>query len=149
MKRSQLFGYCLAILLLVTFFGFGVTGDSPHNYDGIYTRRVNDFILSANSNYTTYFGSVGAEDATKVAFDNEGNTLLIGQSQSDEIPTTTGVIQEDRTGGDEPFIAKFSPSGELIFCTYLGGSAYEHITAINTDSSNNILVSGHTQSTFA
>ncbi|MHA1481240.1 MAG: hypothetical protein ACTSQZ_07450, partial [Candidatus Thorarchaeota archaeon] len=104
------------------------------------------FSLAADSNYTTYFGSVGAEDATKIAFDREGNTILIGQSQSDGMPTTTGVFQETRSGGDEPFIAKFSPAGDLIFCTYLGGAGYEHITSVNTDSDNNILVSGHTQS---
>ncbi len=110
--------------------------------------QINEtYTIAADSNYTTYFGSTGAEDATKIAFDREGNTLLIGQSQSDDMPTTTGVIQETRSGGDEPFIAKFSPAGDLIFCTYLGGSSYEHITSVNTDSDNNILVSGHTQST--
>ncbi|MHA1927734.1 MAG: SBBP repeat-containing protein [Candidatus Thorarchaeota archaeon] len=137
----------VALLLSATILVGNIPTSSTHAEAPLNEIGLNYYTLSADSNFTTYFGSTGAEDATKVAFDNDGNTLLIGQSQSNEMPTTTGVFQENRAGSDEPFIAKFSPSGALIFCTYLGGSSYEHITSINIDSSNNILVSGHTQST--
>ncbi|MHA1927733.1 MAG: SBBP repeat-containing protein [Candidatus Thorarchaeota archaeon] len=142
-SRTVLYTAVFACLICLSCF----VGSSQTEIVGVTDAENNTFSFSANSNYTTYFGSTGSEDATKVAFDNEGNTLLIGQSQSDDMPTTDGAYQVDRTGGDEPFIAKFTPAGDLVFCTYLGGSQYEHITSIIADADNNIVVGGTTQST--
>ncbi|MFX1484144.1 MAG: SBBP repeat-containing protein, partial [Promethearchaeota archaeon] len=46
------------------------------------------FILAVDPTFITYFGGSSTEDATKVAFDNEGNTILIGQTQSTNLPVT-------------------------------------------------------------
>jgi len=108
---------------------------------------ADQFELSQTSNYITYFGGTNIEDATKVAFDNEGNTILIGQTQSTNLPVTSNAFQSEDGGGDwDAFIAKFSPTGALLFCSYLGGIGYEHITAINVDADNNMVVAGTTES---
>ncbi|MHA1948862.1 MAG: hypothetical protein ACXAAO_06350 [Candidatus Thorarchaeota archaeon] len=108
---------------------------------------ASQFIPAVGPTFITYFGGSNVEDATKVAFDNDGNTILIGQTQSDNLPTTDDAFQPDEGGGDwDAFIAKFSPLGELLFCSYLGGTEYEHITAINVDNDNNMIVAGTTMS---
>jgi len=107
-----------------------------------------DFEISQASDYITYFGGSLAEDATKVAFDNSGNTILIGQTSSTDLPVTSSAFQSTYGGGDwDAFIAKFSPAGDLLFSSYLGGSGYEHITVVNVDAENNMVVAGTTGST--
>ncbi|MFW9813121.1 MAG: hypothetical protein ACFFF9_11745 [Candidatus Thorarchaeota archaeon] len=109
---------------------------------------ANQFVPAIGSTFITFFGGSNFEDATKVAFDNDGNTILIGQTQSDNLNTTDNAFQPDEGGGDwDAFIAKFNPMGELAFCSYLGGTDYEHITSVNVDVDNNIVVAGTTAST--
>lgn len=108
---------------------------------------TNTFVISDDPDFITLFGGSNYEDATKIAFDNEGNTILIGQTQSSNIPVTDNAFQSENGGGDwDAFIAKFSPVGELLFCSYFGGSAYEHVTAINVDAENNMIIAGTTGS---
>ncbi|MGY5863998.1 MAG: hypothetical protein RTV41_05305 [Candidatus Thorarchaeota archaeon] len=111
------------------------------------SAAANQYVPAIGSIFITYFGGSNNEDATKVAFDNEGNTILIGQTLSNNLNTTDNAFQPDEGGGDwDAFIAKFSPMGELLFCSYLGGTGYEHITAVNVDADNNMVVAGTTAS---
>ncbi|TFH04984.1 MAG: hypothetical protein E4H14_13625 [Candidatus Thorarchaeota archaeon] len=104
-------------------------------------------LIAQTSAYSTYFGGTDGEDATKVAFDNEGNTILIGQTPSDDFPTTAGALQDTYGGGDwDGFIAKFNSAGNLLYSSYLGGTGYEHVTSVNIDSGNNIVLTGTTGS---
>ncbi|MHA2359551.1 MAG: hypothetical protein ACXAB5_04715 [Candidatus Thorarchaeota archaeon] len=104
------------------------------------------FISSAGPTFITYFGGTSSEDATKVAFDNEGNTILIGQTMSTNLPVTNDSFQSEGGGNWDAFIAKFSPMGDLLFCSYIGGAGYEHVTAVNIDDDNNMIVAGTTMS---
>jgi len=111
------------------------------------STAANQFVPALGPTFITYFGGSNFEDATKVAFDNEGNTILIGQTQSNNLNTTENAFQPDEGGGDwDAFIAKFSPMGELLFSSYLGGTGYEHITSVNVDSNNNMVIAGTTAS---
>ena len=51
-----------------------------------------------------------------------------------------------RTYTPDALITKFSPSGERLWSTYLGGSDEETVTALATDSNGDIYVSGSTMS---
>ena len=104
-------------------------------------------VVAQGSQYSTYIGGSMGEDATKVTFDNEGNTILIGQTPSDDFPVTDDAIQSEYGGGGwDAYVAKFSPSGDLLYSTYLGGDGYEHVTTVNVDSQNNMILAGTTES---
>ncbi len=107
-----------------------------------------DFEIAEEPEFTTYFGGPDSEDATKIAMDAEGSTILIGQTTSDEFPTTEGAIQETYAGGDDAFIVKFNSDGSLNFSTLLGGAGYEHITTVTVDDDLSIIVAGTTQSSL-
>ncbi len=117
---------------------------------GIYLPTISaNPMIAQTSTYSTYIGGTEGEDATKVAFDNEGNTILIGQTPSEDFPITAGAFQNTHGGGSgdwDGFVAKFSPSGDLLYSSFLGGSAYEHVTSVNIDSGNNIVLTGTTAS---
>jgi hypothetical protein len=57
------------------------------------------------------------------------------------------AIQAQRAGGDDVFITKFSPSGQLLFSTYLGGNGYEVGRGVAIDSQGKLYVAGWTTST--
>ncbi len=142
----RVIGSALLLISLLTFASanYGPTLFTPVLHEG--PEGVN--IGAADSNFSTYIGGSDDEDATKVTFDNEGNTILIGQTGSGDFPVTTGVVQEAYGGGSwDAFVVKFNPSGDILFATLLGGNAYEHVTWVTVDDSNNIIVAGTTSST--
>jgi hypothetical protein len=138
------------LLLLI---GLMISGTTLHTLES--PIRIDDSLRlvlgprnsAQNPDFTTYFGGSEIEDATKIAFDLEGNTLLIGQTQSYDLPVSEGAFQTSYSPGDwDSFVAKFDSSGQMVFATYLGGSAYEHVTTVTVDADNNIIVAGVTWS---
>jgi uncharacterized protein (TIGR03437 family) len=82
-----------------------------------------------------------------VAVDSQGNIFVAGQTLSSTLPITAGAAQSTYGGNTDGFIAKYSPAGALLWCTYFGGSAYDYATALAVDSTGNVVVTGLTQST--
>ena len=81
-----------------------------------------------------------------VAADSQGNIFVAGQISSATLPTAAGAVQGAYAGNTDAFIAKFSPDGTLLWCTYFGGSAYDYASALAVDSAGNVVVTGLTQS---
>ncbi|MCK5152424.1 MAG: hypothetical protein KAQ65_11300, partial [Candidatus Thorarchaeota archaeon] len=130
------------ILICLTCFS-PVTGNITNN-----DSQIDIKTSAADSSFCTYFGGSNQEDATKVGFDNDGNTVLIGQTQSTDLPVTEGALQVEYGGGTwDGFVCKYHENGTLLWATYLGGNDYEHVTNINFDSNNNIVLTGVTGST--
>ncbi len=130
---SVVFGFVITVLLLA-----GIFLPTTHA----------TFSVAESSSYSTFFGGSMGEDATKVTFDNEGNTILIGQTPSEDLPITDNAFQSEYAGGGwDGYVAKFSPSGDLLYSSYLGGDQYEHVTTVRVDAQNNIILAGTTGST--
>jgi len=97
----------------------------------------------------TYYGGTGAEatDRVAVTVDRYNQVYLCGNTQSASAIATPGSFMATRPGSNDGFIAKFNPSGNRIWATYFGTVANDAITAIATDTSGNVVVTGFTQST--
>ncbi len=107
----------------------------------------------ANIQYATQFGGLGIEKGYDIAVDQLGNAFVTGLTSSTDFPTQNAV-QSDRGGGFDAFVAKFAPSGSVVYSTYLGGSADDNLgasslggIAIAIDDGGNAYVTGDTQST--
>ena len=96
--------------------------------------------------FSTYFGGSNTESGTGLAVDGSGNAILVGYTTSADMGTKN-AYQNALRGMRNAFIAKFSPTGALIFATYLGGSAYDGATAVAVDSTGAICLTGTTTST--
>jgi hypothetical protein len=57
--------------------------------------------------YSTYLGS-GAGGAERIAVNAQGSAYVIGNTSSDDIPTTPGAFQRELRGPGDSFIAKIS-----------------------------------------
>jgi uncharacterized protein (TIGR03437 family) len=97
--------------------------------------------------YSTFFGGSTYEAYAVAAMASDGRILLSGLTYSDDLPTTPGTYQPAYAGSGDVFLALFNPSiTTLIYCTYLGTSAFDSGTGTFGLSSSAILVTGETES---
>jgi hypothetical protein len=88
-----------------------------------------------------------------VAVDGSGNIYVVGYTDSGQFPVNDGAFQTGMKGSDDAFVAKISPAGTLLYCTFLGGSendatAYnEGANGIAVDAAGNAYITGYTWST--
>src|SRR5271165_2056871 len=107
--------------------------------------------------YSTYLGGASNDSPHAVAVDPKGNVYVVGETVSGDFPVTAGAFQQQHagvpgtdysifTGSPHPdaFIAKFDPTGKIVYCTYLGGSSDDVAYAVAADGQGNAYVAGTT-----
>lgn len=97
--------------------------------------------------YSTYLGGNLFDKGRGLAVDSQGNIYIAGQAQSTDFPTTVGAYQTAIAGSADVFVAKFKSTGELIYCTLVGGSGADTANSLAIDSAGNAYVTGFTGST--
>ena len=116
------------------------------------------FVTKLNSTgsaleYLTSLGENGSEYGNGIAVDGLGNAYVTGVT-GESLPTTPGAFQTScgsKNNCQDAFLAKISPSGMLVYSTYLGGSGGTGLTmswgnGVAVDSSGNAYVTGYTYS---
>ncbi len=109
--------------------------------------------------YTVYLGGSDQDAALAVAADAQGNAYLTGGTNSRDFPVTASAFQPKfgGTGGSslppfsspagDGFVAKFGPSGDLVYSSYLGGAGIDQGYGITVDAAGAVTVAGATAST--
>jgi len=103
--------------------------------------------------YSTYLGG-GSEDGrdfgSDIAADGDGNAYVTGRTWSSDFPTKNPIQGTFAGGYSDAFVTKFSPTGELLYSTYLGGIGHENDAgwggAIAIDETGSAYVTGSTSS---
>jgi hypothetical protein len=98
--------------------------------------------------YSSYLGGTGADFGQGIAVDSSGNAYVTGSTQSTNFPVSTNALRPNINGSQDAFVTKVNFAGEqILYSTFLGGSAADVGQAIALDSSNNMYVAGYTFST--
>lgn len=131
---------------------------------GAYDTTINGgrdvYILKIDKELTTlqaasYFGGSASEGQQwpklDIAVSLRGNVYITGLTCSEDLPIISGLsVDSTYAGGSiggDAFIAKFDASlSYLLGSTYIGGSANEWRMSIALDQSENVFVSGETES---
>jgi hypothetical protein len=95
--------------------------------------------------YATYFGGSGDDRALAVALDPAGNAYITGMTNSADLPVSSTAMQTVVQGTDA-FVAKFGPTGVLLYATYLGGSGSETGRGIAVSAAGEAYVTGNSGS---
>lgn len=96
---------------------------------------------------STFLGSTLFDEATAVVLDATGAAILCGTTNAATFPVTSGSYDTSFGGTfSDAFVAKLSPTGALVFATFLGGSGTDAANAIALGPDGRIHVAGRTQS---
>ncbi len=97
--------------------------------------------------YSTYLGAKKRESTTAFCFDENGNILIAGQTWSDDYPVTKNGYDLSLNGIRDAFITVINPElSDIIYSTYIGGDSTEFSSSIITSDSNEIILTGETNS---
>src|SRR5207249_4443498 len=95
--------------------------------------------------FSTYLGGQSWDQAFGVAVDSSGYVYVAGVTGSDDFPTTPSSFDPSWNGGDDGFVTKLTPSGDvLVYSTYLGGVSSDAIYAMTIDGAGFAYVTGET-----
>lgn len=112
------------------------------NYD-----HSRELVIDPSVSYSTYLGGTAEDDGNAIAVDANGNAWVTGQTKSTDFPTKNPLANHTANkGGFDVFISEFSPTGSLLYSTYIGGTADDSGNAIAVTSSG-VFVAGGTKST--
>ena len=96
--------------------------------------------------FSTYLGGSNTDSGNAIAVDAAGNAYIAGGTYSFNFPVIS-AYQNSLRGQQNAFVTKLSPSGSLIYSTYLGGNGSDAAAGIAVDAANNAYITGGTTST--
>ncbi len=110
------------------------------NYD-----RSRELVIDPSVSYATYLGGTAEDDGVAIAVDGSGNAYVTGQTKSTDFPIKNG-LHGTNAGGFDVFVTELSPTGSLVYSTYIGGTSDDSGNAIAVDGSGDAFVAGGTGS---
>ena len=102
----------------------------------------------ASLTYSTYLGGSGSSGdvANGIAVDGSDEAYVVGSTSSTDFPVHN-AIQGSLKGAANAFVTKFNASGgALVYSTYLGGGVLDNGLAVALDTSDDVYVTGLTES---
>lgn len=111
---------------------------------------LNNLFAQENRVWATYFGGSGDESFSfESAIDDNGNVYIAGRTASTSGIASNGFQNTFGGGSYDAFLAKFDPSGNLLWSTYYGGTGDEYANALAVDIFGFVYIGGLTSSTNA
>lgn len=106
-----------------------------------------DAAAESTTTLSTYYGGSSNEcifDRCAIAVDEDGFIYLTGTTKSSDFPLVDPLFTDNDAGsGEDIFVVKIDPDGEVVFSTYIGDGAARGITV---DDAGDIYVVGESGS---
>ena len=108
-------------------------------------ERTRPLIIDPVFGFSTRLGGQSGDGGYAVAVDRAGNVYVTGDAASVDFPRKH-AMQRKLGGSTDVFVTKLTPSGELVYSTFIGGSEADVGYGIAVDASGNAYVTGDTRS---
>lgn len=115
-----------------------------HTAGADYDAFVTKLTSAGQVVYSSYLGGSGSDHGMTIAADAAGNAWLGGSTDSEDFPLKN-PLQSTMTWS-EGFVAGVGPAGALLFSTFFGGNAFDHVSGIDVDPSGLLHITGDTES---
>lgn len=131
--------------------GFPVTSAIQPAYAGGNSDAI---VFKMNSSlsdllWSTYLGGVNEDATYSIKVDSSLFVYVGGGTNSNDFPSTPGVINEDLGGDIDGFITKIDVENDsIVYSTYLGTDSYDQVYFIDIDDSQNIYAFGQTKGNY-
>ena len=103
-------------------------GGQPYtNYADVFVAKFSS--AGAVLYRTCLGGAAGSECGRGIVVDGDGNAYVVGETSSSDFPTTPGLTAY--AGGEDAFVAGFSPTGAVVYCSCLGDGGDDYGTGIS------------------
>lgn len=123
-------------------------GSFQAGFNGVYDLYVSK--ISADGTLllkSTLLGGTGQEHSVFMQINSASEIILTGRTSSANFSVTPGVFQSTYAGFGDIYACKLSNDlSNLLFSTYLGGTDWDFINSMTLDLSENILITGFTDS---
>ncbi|MFX1603890.1 MAG: SBBP repeat-containing protein, partial [Promethearchaeota archaeon] len=125
---------------------------TPNAYNSTLTGPIDMFILSLSGTngsllHSTYVGGSGTESAFSMDFDSEGNVWATGITDSGDFPMTPSSLYPKHNGSLDAVLFQLSnDTTTLMYSTFLGGTGGDYGYGVLVDSSDDVWVTGTTDS---
>ena len=147
---SVSFVQCLLIFLILVGVNFTLYSHSSSfsNSSSSNSNNSDSSFPDLNFNFSSYFGGSNLDESYSVAVDSSGNSYIAGYTSSNDFPIKNSYNSSFKYTPYYPdaFLAKFNPTGKLLFSTLFGGTNQDYATDIALDNSDNIYITGYTGS---
>ncbi|MGI9074298.1 MAG: SBBP repeat-containing protein [Bryobacteraceae bacterium] len=109
--------------------------------------RTKPLIIDPVLEYSTYLGGSFGDIGTSIAVDAHESAYITGNAFSADFPTKNAFQKNLNSPlSSDAFLSKFDATGNLVYSTYLGGSALDEGRRIAVDVHGNAYVTGNTYS---
>ena len=131
---------------------------TPGAYHTTYNGFIDAFVSrldpsetgSAQLVYSTFLGASNHDSIYALSVDASGVVTVAGSTGSTNFPTTPGAYDGNYNGAADIFVSRLDPSlvgsPQLVYSTFLGGSADEVAGCPLVDPSGVVTIAGHTGS---
>jgi hypothetical protein len=116
----------------------GDVAETTHGSADVWVVKLDQ---AGDIQWQNLLGGTGYDDGTAIQQTPDGEYILTARTTSD----SSGDVGPNHGGGDI-WVVKLDPTGNLLWQTVLGGSAYEQSTAIQPTSDEGFMVAARTDS---
>ncbi len=128
---------------------FPITDNAEQSiFGGVIDGTIVQLLPNGTLFYSSFFGGSSIDAIGEVYTSTDGHYIVNGISESTNLPFTENAYATEISGpGRDFFIATFTNTMEIEYCTYFGGSDVDDCFGCSLDSENNLIFSGRTWST--
>lgn len=114
---------------------------------GRYDHKL-PLIIDPVLSYSTLLGGSGNDNGQGIAVDSLGNVYVTGFTASTSFPGAARVPAGSTGGNGDVFVTKLNAAGsQIVWSAYIGGTGAEAATDLALDATNNVWLTGFTNST--
>ncbi|MFO0881206.1 MAG: SdrD B-like domain-containing protein [Gemmataceae bacterium] len=92
-------------------------------------------------------GGTGIDAGRAVCYDSAGNMFVAGLFETGDFDPSVGQTNLVGAGGNDIHVAKYSPSGELLWAFRAGASNSDYVNALEVDAQGSLYIGGAFQDT--
>jgi hypothetical protein len=116
---------------------FGTITLTLHGYDDTFIVKYD---TNGNVLWAKIAGGTGNDIGQGLSVDGSGNAYICGYFASSSM--SFGSITITNAGGNDVFLAKYDPSGNVLWAKSVGGTGDDSANGVGTDASGNVFITG-------